>query len=88
MKKYRFLKSGWRKNKRKKSRIFPDFKSRWKKNNHKREGLSQSQFGEKDSSKDVPSSSAFEFGEDMSMFTGRDNGAKRKTKDRKWGREN
>lgn len=32
MKKYGFLKSGWRKNK-KKSRIFPDFKldSRWKK---------------------------------------------------------
>lgn len=46
MKKYGFLKSGWRKNK-KKSRIFPDFKQTLggKKNNHKREGLTQSQSG-------------------------------------------
>lgn len=89
MKEYGFLEPGWGKKKKKESRIFPDFKSRWKKKiTTKGKAESELVWGKRLFQKMLPVALPCECGEDLSMFICRDNRAKRKSKDRKWRREN
>lgn len=74
---WRFLEPGWRKKKKKKSKILPDFKV------EKRIQKGRLVWGKRLFQKMFPVALPFESGEDPSMFIGRDNGAKRKSKDRK-----